>query len=280
MNQLPKYNTFSIPAHEIYVDDEFNCRRSFTDDSVLELALSIDRDGLETPIVVQPKSDCTIPAEKEFRLITGHRRFRAMTSVLGMAEIPCQIRSGLSEHEALKSNLVENLERSDLSPLEEANAIFRLYPDCSTNAIATELNRNFHWVNDRLSLLEMPAQIQMKVATGKLTLYHIRQIASQPSADWQEVANSMENGTWTQRSESKKGTLLGKKGIARLIEKMLLAGLADTFGPRVASRCAGDIDDAEFQASMNLEIARRDACDKNLERVRELEELAKDLSQA
>ena len=78
--------------------------------------------GLEYPIVVQPIGDMVgeKPAGFDYRLIAGHRRYKAMEVFLKWSKVPAMVRSGLSDCDARMLNFVENLERKDLNPLEEA----------------------------------------------------------------------------------------------------------------------------------------------------------------
>ena len=104
MKPLQQYQAYPIPVAAIYYDAAFNCRGEFTLQSVKELADSIAQAGrLICPVAVQPWTEgrgC------EYRLIVGHRRFRAITEFLKWIEIPAYICEGLSEHEARMLNLV------------------------------------------------------------------------------------------------------------------------------------------------------------------------------
>ena len=111
----------------IYYDAAFNCRGEFTLQSVKELADSIVQAGrLICPVAVQPWTE---EPGFDYRLIVGHRRFRAVTEFLKWTEIPAYVCEGLSDHEARMLNLVENLQRKSLNILEEAHAIQNLYPE-------------------------------------------------------------------------------------------------------------------------------------------------------
>ena len=126
MKPLEQYQAYPIPVAAIYYDAAFNCRGEFTLQSVKELADSIAQAGrLICPVAVQPWTEEGF----EYRLIVGHRRFRAVTAFLKWTEIPAYICEGLSDHEARMLNVVENLQRKSLNILEEARAIQNLYPE-------------------------------------------------------------------------------------------------------------------------------------------------------
>ena len=129
LDRLTQYDTFPVPSKSIYYDADFNCRGAFLLQSVEELAAEhsargggVELKGLDYPIVVQPIADMAgeKPAGFDYRLIAGHRRFKAMEVFLKWSQVPATIRSGLSDHDARMLNFVENLERKDLNPLEEA----------------------------------------------------------------------------------------------------------------------------------------------------------------
>jgi ParB family chromosome partitioning protein len=145
MKPLDQYQAYSIPAAAIYYDAAFNCRGEFTLQSVKELAESIAQAGrMICPLAVQPWA--TEPGF-QYRLIVGHRRFRAVTELLKWTEVPAYICEGLSDHDARILNLVENLQRKSLNILEEAHAIQKLYPKGSTvREAAAELKRPRMWV--------------------------------------------------------------------------------------------------------------------------------------
>ena len=168
MKPLEQYQAYSIPAAAIYYDATFNCRGEFTLQSVRELADSIVQAGrLICPVAVQPWSE---QLGFEYRLIVGHRRFRAVIEFLKWTEIPAYICEGLSDHEARMLNLVENLQRKSLNILEEARAIQSLYLEgVSVREAARELKQPTRWVWTRRQLVRMPTAIQQKAAAGLLS---------------------------------------------------------------------------------------------------------------
>jgi len=174
MKRLEQFDVFSMPCSDIFYDEEFNCRGEFTLQSVQELAESIRVDGLKFPIVVQPASDVPgIPAGYTQRIITGHRRYVAVTRLLKWEAIPSRIVAGLTAKAAGLFNLLENLERKDLNPLEEARAIQKQFPHATYREIAGEVHRSTKWVNQRIALIQQPNEIQQLVAAGRLSLNQV-----------------------------------------------------------------------------------------------------------
>ncbi len=252
MKPLQQYQAYSIPVAAIYYDAAFNCRGEFTLQSVKELADSIAQAGrLICPVAVQPWTE---EPGCEYRLIVGHRRFRAVTAFLKWTEMPAYICEGLSEHEARRLNLAENLHRKTLNILEEAHAIQNIYPEgpASVREAARELKQSTRWVWLRLRLLRMPEAIQQKAAAGLLSQANLETLAALERADEQikaadKIVVARERGrgkflpglskTYKRRHGSRR---TGE--INRMIERMLAAGIVG-LPPRVAAWCAGSLPD-------------------------------------
>ena len=188
MKPLEQYQAYPIPAAAIYFDAAFNCRGEFTLQSVRELADSIAQAGrLICPVAVQP---WTATEGFAYRLIVGHRRFRAVTAFLKWTEIPAYICEGLSDHDARMLNVVENLQRKSLNILEEARAIQNLYPKgASVREAARELKQPTKWVHLRVRLLRMPEEVQQKAAAGLLSQTNLDKLLHLGSAKEQVVAS-------------------------------------------------------------------------------------------
>jgi len=177
MKRLEQFDVFSIQCSDIFYDGVFNCRGEFTLQSVQELANSIRDNGLKFPIVVQPAADVPgIPLGFKFRIVTGHRRLKAVTKWLGWSEIASRLVIDLTEKQAGIFNLIENLERKDLNVLEEAKGIQKQFPNSTDREIARELAKYPMWVCRRRILLRQPEEIQKMAASGRLTLIQVQEI--------------------------------------------------------------------------------------------------------
>lgn len=177
-----KYKILDIPVGEIFVDDSFNCRLPFTEQAVQELAAQIAQDDLAYPVSVQPRADVlNMPLRYEFRLIAGFRRFRAITKILRWAMVPAFIVTGKSEFEARCYNYKENVERQDLTLLEEAMGLRAIFPKgTEAKKIGEAMKRSRGWVRSRLALLDMPHRIQEDANTGKITQYDVDKLSRLP----------------------------------------------------------------------------------------------------
>lgn len=251
MKPLEQYQAYPIPAAAIYCDAAFNCRGDFTLQSVRELAESIAQAGrLICPVAIQPWTE---EPGCEYRLIVGHRRFRAVTAFLQWTEIPAYVCEGLSDHEARMLNLVENLQRKSLNILEEARAIQNLYPKgASVREAARELKRDTRWVWVRVRLLRMPEAIQQKAAAGLLSQWNLDTLAGIESPDEQiaaadKIAEARQRGKGKflpglARTYKRRRSVRPREEINRMIERMLAVGI-NGLPPRVAAWCAGQVSD-------------------------------------
>jgi ParB family transcriptional regulator, chromosome partitioning protein len=142
--------------------------RSHLDETALaELTASIEASGLLQPVIVRPRSD-------GYEIIAGERRWRAAER-LGWAKIPAVVRD-VDDQTLLTLALIENLQRNDLSPIDEAKGYQRLGDEfrLPQSEIARTVGRNRSTVANLLRLLQLPAEIQAMVHQGDLSEGHAR----------------------------------------------------------------------------------------------------------
>ena len=164
-------------------------RRSFDEAGLQALADSIRIHGLLHPIVVEPREDAT-----GYRLVAGERRLRAAERA-GVATIPAILRPATeSGRHALELALVENLQRTELSPLEEAAAYARLADTfgLSHEAIALRMGRSRSAVSNTVRLLSLSAAVQEMVAAGRITAGHARSLLPLPAEHQERLAALVE----------------------------------------------------------------------------------------
>ncbi|MDJ0808258.1 MAG: ParB/RepB/Spo0J family partition protein [Gammaproteobacteria bacterium] len=145
-------------------------RREFDADSLRELADSIAAQGVIQPIVVRPVEN------DRYELIAGERRWRASQQA-GLDEIPVVIKE-VTEEAAMAMGLIENIQREDLNPLEEANALSRLLLEfeLTHQAVAKAVGKSRTTVTNLLRLLELNEDVKGLVETGKLEMGHARSL--------------------------------------------------------------------------------------------------------
>jgi ParB family chromosome partitioning protein len=149
-------------------------RRAFSDAELQELQLSMQASGLLQPIAVRPRKD------GRFELIAGERRFRAATR-LGWSTIAAYVRE-VSDEQLLSLALVENLQREDLNPIEEAEGYRQLISDfgLAHQQVAQAVGKDRSTITNALRLLALPEEVQRLVRDGSLTLGHARALLEFP----------------------------------------------------------------------------------------------------
>jgi ParB family transcriptional regulator, chromosome partitioning protein len=150
-------------------------RRTFAPEQLAELEASIRENGLLQPLVVRPASEAA-PAGAEWELVAGERRWRAIRR-LGWSEVPVVVRE-IDDRTLLVLAIVENVQRADLSPLEEAEGYRQLIEDFgyTQKDVAESVGRERSTVANLLRLLHLPASVQALVNRGALSMGHARAI--------------------------------------------------------------------------------------------------------
>lgn len=153
------------------VPNPYQPRREFDEAELEELAASLRENGLLQPIVVRPARGGEVAA---WELVAGERRWRAAMR-LGWREIPALVRD-VDDRTLLVLALVENLQRSGLSPLEEAEGYRRLAEEfqLSQQEIAVMVGRDRSTVANTMRLLQLPASVRRLVGEGRLSAGHAR----------------------------------------------------------------------------------------------------------
>ena len=146
----------------------FQPRTSMNEAALEELKASIKKSGVIEPVIVRPQ------AHGIYELVAGERRWRA-TQSLGIAEIPAIIKP-LSDKDALEISLVENVQREDLNPIDEARGYARLLEEFgyTQEDIAEAVGRDRATIANLLRLLALPEEIQRAVRGGLVTMGHAR----------------------------------------------------------------------------------------------------------
>lgn len=155
-----------IPLNQI-VRNRYQPRLTFNDDSIKDLAASIKENGVIQPVLLHKVDD-------GYELIAGERRYRAVKS-LGMATIPAIIKT-IQRAEALELAIIENIQREDLNPVEQAKAFRLLMDDFSLTQeqVAKKVGKERSTVANILRLLKLPEEIQRDIDSGRLTMGHAR----------------------------------------------------------------------------------------------------------
>jgi ParB family transcriptional regulator, chromosome partitioning protein len=167
----PTGKPLEIPLDQID-RNPFQTRTRFDEAQLNELAQSIAASGVVQPIVVRQLNPNSHPAR--YQLITGERRWLASRKA-GKATIPAIVRQ-VSDEQAMEMTIIENLQRADLNPMEQARAYQRLSVDfkMTQEQMATRTGKERASVSNFLRLLRLPEGVQHKVEAGDLTFGHAR----------------------------------------------------------------------------------------------------------
>ncbi len=142
-------------------------RKHFDEAKLNELAQSIRTYGIVQPIIVQPNGD-------RFTIIAGERRYRA-ARIAGLSSVPIVVRE-FSERELMEVSLVENLQREDLNPIEEAQAMRLLMEEhaLTQDELSGRIGKSRSAIANTLRLLSLPGEVRELVITGELSEGHAR----------------------------------------------------------------------------------------------------------
>ena len=151
-------------------------RRAFDEAELAELADSIRQNGVLQPLLVRDRGNY-------YEIVAGERRYQAARAA-GLDEVPVIIRD-ISDDDVFKLALIENLQRSDLSPLEEANGYRQLIKEkgLTQEELAKILSKSRSTITNTLRLLDLPEEVQELVETGRLTAGHARAILAVPDEE-------------------------------------------------------------------------------------------------
>ena len=159
----------------------FQPRKKFSDEALRELADSIKEQGIVQPLIVRER-------DGQFELIAGERRWRA-SQLLGLAEVPVIVRQA-DDRAVLELALIENLQRENLNPIEEAHGYSQLIEQfqLKQEEVATKVGKSRAVVANALRLLKLTSSIQEAIRDGLLSVGHAKVILGLPSEKHQKVA--------------------------------------------------------------------------------------------
>ncbi|MEX2502962.1 MAG: ParB/RepB/Spo0J family partition protein [Trueperaceae bacterium] len=182
-------------------------RGRFDDTKVAELAASIAEKGVLQPLLVRPVGDA-------FEIVAGERRYRAALQA-GLSSVPVVVRE-MDDRETLELAIVENLQREDLTPIEEARAYQRLLEFGHDQAgVAMVVGRSRSAVANTLRLLGLSESVRAAVEAGEISSGHARAILSLPEGDreW-ALAQIVERGLTVRHAETLRRPTRGAQKVA------------------------------------------------------------------
>ncbi len=179
---ISEQGTLQLPIQQLR-SGKYQPRRHFDEAALAELAGSIAKHGVMQPIVVR------LVAPSAYEIIAGERRWRA-ASLAKLAQVPVIIRE-VNDEQALELALIENIQRADLNPLEEAAGYQRLMDEFgyTQERLAPVIGKSRSHIANLLRLQKLPESIKQRIDSGELTMGHARAIlmAKDPEALAQQI---------------------------------------------------------------------------------------------
>ena len=174
----------TLPLREIEPDPG-QPRKTFDDETLAELSASIAEHGLLQPIAVRPKPS------GGYLIVAGERRWRA-SRMAGLTEVPVIVKD-VTDEQAMELALVENLQREDLDPVEEAAGIRELMTRCNLTQeqAARKLGKSRSALANSLRLLSLPETVLELLKSGFITIGHAKVVLGLPTPELQEEAAQM-----------------------------------------------------------------------------------------
>jgi ParB family chromosome partitioning protein len=162
-------------------------RKEFSEDSLRELTASIKEHGVIQPVTVRARPNGS------FELVSGERRMRASIEA-GLTEIPAYVLDVDTDRKMLELAIIENVQRQQFNPIEEAEAYQRLIEECdlTQEEVAEKIAKDRSTITNFLRLLRLPDEIKESLRKGQLGMGHAKAVMSVPNADrqvmlWQEA---------------------------------------------------------------------------------------------
>lgn len=154
---------------ELVQSNTLNPRKIFNEEDLDDLVRSVAEKGILQPVVVRPVND-----GQNYQIVAGERRWRAAQKA-GLHQIPALVRE-LSDKEVLEIALIENVQRADLNPVEEAHGYQQLIDqfDYTQQQLAESIGKSRSHIANTLRLMALPASVLEALQTGKLTAGHAR----------------------------------------------------------------------------------------------------------
>jgi ParB family chromosome partitioning protein len=168
-NQETQIDFKMLPIDKVFPNKN-QPRKLFDKSTLEELAQSIRENGVLQPILVRQIGD-------NYQIVSGERRYRA-SKLAGMKSIPAVVRR-LSEEKTMLAALIENIQRQDLNPVEEARTLrdrIRNY-DLTHDQLAEKVGKSRSALTNRLRLLQLPTEVQLMVADGRISAGHAKMLA-------------------------------------------------------------------------------------------------------
>lgn len=183
-DEVPKNKQIQDLALDKIEPNQYQPRHQFSEESISELAQTLDKEGLLQPIVVRE-------SDNGYEIIAGERRYRAAQS-LGWKTIPAIVKE-MDDDQAASLAVIENLQRENLNPIDEAQAYKNLMKlnDLTQTALAKEMGKSQSYVANKLRLLKLTPKVQASLIDGNISARHGRALVGLDEKTQEKVLNEV-----------------------------------------------------------------------------------------
>ncbi len=239
--------------------NRYQPRKNFNEEELAALSASIKEQGIIQPLLIRKLED-------GYELVAGERRLRA-AKLAGYRDVPCVIKE-LTEKQLLEMSLVENIQRENLNPMEEADAYHRLITEfeLTQEETAIQVGKSRSAVANFLRLRQLPEPIQDSIVDGVLSMGHARALLgisnkAQQSAVWRTVISKglsvRETEALVNRIKKKSGDVRKRKeGSDEIYFTNISEELSRNFGTKVQIRRRGQKGKVEIEFYSNEDLDR------------------------
>lgn len=239
--------------------NRYQPRKKFKEEELASLSASIKEQGIIQPLLVRKRED-------GYELVAGERRLRA-AKLAGYRDVPCVVKE-LTEKQLLEMSLVENIQRENLNPMEEAEAYHRLMNEfeLTQEETAIQVGKSRSAVANFLRLRQLPKPIQASIVDGVLSMGHARALLgisnnAQQSAIWQVVVSKglsvRETEALVDRIKKETGDVRKRKeGSDEIYFTNISEELSRNFGTKVQIRRRGQKGKVEIEFYSNEDLDR------------------------
>ena len=230
-------------------------RTNFNKEELEELAESIKKNGLLQPVLVRKKDD-------EYEIIAGERRWQACKSI-GMKRIPIRIREA-NDDETIMLALIENIQRSDLNPIEEAYGYRRLMErgKMSQTQVAQAVSKGRSTVANSLRLLDLPEDAQQLLFEEKITAGHARAILAVPTVDGRaKLTEKLKKETLSVRETEAIARLMAGREESKKVERPVMPKSYKTVARNLKEKLQTDVKVKSVKGKNKIEISFKDEAD-------------------
>lgn len=235
VDDIDKNSTSTLRLNEIEPNKE-QPRKTFDEKALAELADSIQRNGVLQPLLVRPMADGT------YQLVAGERRWRA-SRMAGLTEVPVIIKE-MSDEQAMEIALIENLQREDLNPIEEAEGIQLLIEryDLTQEEASARIGRSRPAIANALRLLNLPEEVRNLAKDGKISAGHARALlAFEKQSDIIKIADDIIKNSLSVRD----------------VEKLAKSSLVDSSKNKTRRKPKRDIFYDEVELALSETLGRK-----------------------